>query len=113
MNGYLLDTNVISEYSRVRPPDGRVRMWVDAQNERTLHLSVLTRGEIRKGTTLLPAGKKRDRLEQWLEADLPGRFRQSAVADQRGDCGTVGRNGGQAQLKGIPLAIIDGHGQAL
>jgi predicted nucleic acid-binding protein len=32
MNGYLLDTNVISEYGRPWPPDARVRTWVDAQN---------------------------------------------------------------------------------
>lgn len=54
MRGYLLDTNVISEYSRVRPPDTSVRNWVDTQDEDDLHLSVLTLGEIRKGVTLLP-----------------------------------------------------------
>lgn len=74
MSGFLLDTNVISEYSRPWPPDVRVKRWVDAQNEDTLHLSVLTFGEIRKGVTLLPAGKKRNQLEQWLESELPARF---------------------------------------
>src|SRR2546425_8423304 len=49
MNGYLLDTNVISEYSRKKSPDERLRKWVDSQNEATLYLSVLTLGEIRKG----------------------------------------------------------------
>src|ERR1039458_9247021 len=44
MNRYLLDTNVISEYSRPWPPDSGVRAWVDAQNEDVLHLSVLTLG---------------------------------------------------------------------
>jgi predicted nucleic acid-binding protein len=108
MNGYLLDTNVISEYSRVRPPYGRVRMWVDAQNERTLHLSVLTLGEIRKGTTLLPAGKKRDQLEKWLETDLPCRF-ENRLLPINGEIAQLwGVMAGQAQLNGIPLAIIDG-----
>lgn len=74
MNGYLLDTNVISEYSLLRPPNAQVRTWVDAQSEATLHLSVLTLGEIRKGTTLLSAGRKRDQLERWLEQELPRRF---------------------------------------
>jgi predicted nucleic acid-binding protein len=69
MNGYLLDTNVISEYSRPWPPDSGVRAWIDAQNEDVLHLSVLTLGEIRKGTTVLAAGRK------------------------RGDCGDPGRHG--------------------
>jgi len=102
MNGYLLDTNVISEYSRVRLPDARVKTWVDAQNEDALHLSVLTLGEIRKGTTLLPAGNKRDRLERWLETELPAGslYRNSdivafqAVLDQDQGNGVAGGNSG-------------------
>lgn len=74
MTGYLLDTNVVSEYSRDTLPNARVRKWVDAQNEDTLYLSVLTFGEIRKGTALLPAGKKRSYLERWVDIDLPARF---------------------------------------
>ena len=74
MNGYLLDTNVISEYSRKKSPDEHLRRWIDAQNEDTLHLSVLTLGEIRKGTTLLAPSIKRTELEKWLETDLPVRF---------------------------------------
>ena len=38
MSGFLLDTNVISEYSRAGPPDVRVKRWVDTQNEDTLYL---------------------------------------------------------------------------
>ena len=64
MTGYLLDTNVVSEYSRDSPPDMGVKRWVDAGDERGLYLSVLTFGEIRKGTALLPAGKKRTQLER-------------------------------------------------
>lgn len=108
MNGYLLDTNVISEYSRVRLPDARVKTWVDAQNEDALHLSVLTLGEIRKGTTLLPAGNKRDRLERWLETELPARFATRLLPINGEIAELWGAMAGQAQLKGITLAIIDG-----
>ena len=76
MTGFLLDTNVISEYTRTKPPDERVRKWVDSQVEDSLHLSVLTLGEIRKGAILLPPGSKRSQLEQWLEIDLPARFKK-------------------------------------
>lgn len=48
MRGYLLDTNVISEYSRTKLPDARVRSWVDAQVEASLYLSALTLGESEK-----------------------------------------------------------------
>jgi toxin FitB len=108
MSGYLLDINVISEYSRVRPPDARVKTWVDAQNEDALHLSVLTLGEIRKGTTLLPTGSKRERLERWLERDLPGRFATRLLPINGEIAELWGAMAGQAQMKGVALAIIDG-----
>jgi toxin FitB len=81
---------------------------VDAQNEDTLHLSVLTLGEIHKGTSLLPAGKKRDQLEKWLETDLPRRFSNRLLPINREIAELWGAMAGQAQLRGIPLAIIDG-----
>ena len=108
MSGYLLDTNVISEYSRPRPPDERVKRWVDAQSEGALYLSVLTLGEIRKGTTLLPAGNKRNQLERWLEVDLPARFANRLLPINAEIAEIWGAMAGQAQLKGIALAAIDG-----
>jgi len=108
MRGYLLDTNVISEYGRDRPPDQRVRGWVDAQREDVLYLSVLTLGEIRKGTTLLPPGRKRDQLERWLEVELPARFANRLLLVNGAIAEIWGAMAGQAQLAGITLAIIDG-----
>lgn len=81
---------------------------MDAQNEETLHLSVLTLGEIRKGTALLPAGNKRDRLERWLETDLPERFATRLLPINKEIAELWGAMAGQAQLKGIALAVIDG-----
>lgn len=100
MSGFLLDTNVISEYSRAWPPDVRVKRWVDTQNEDTLHLSVLTFGEIRKGVTLLPAGKKRDQLEQWLESELSARFANRLLPINRAIAEIWGAMAGQASSKG-------------
>jgi toxin FitB len=48
---FLLDTNVVSEIRRRR--DRRVRAWAEEVDDVALHLSVLTLGEIRKGTELL------------------------------------------------------------
>jgi toxin FitB len=100
MNGYLLDTNVISEYSRARPPDARVRRWVDAQMEESLYLSGLTLGEIRKGATLLPAGDKRQRLEMWLETGLPKWFASRLLPIDGQVAEIWGAMAGQAQLTG-------------
>ena len=56
MNGYLLDTNVPSEFSRDRP-EPRVVKWLKAQPVTTLFLSAITIGEIRKGLVVTPQGQ--------------------------------------------------------
>ena len=74
MSGFLLDTNVPSEVMRTRP-DSRVNAWMLAQAPETLHLSVITIGELRKGVTILPDSKRRSQLQRWLESDLVPVFR--------------------------------------
>ena len=69
MSGFLLDTNIPSEIIRSQP-DPRVSAWVFAQDDATLHLSVVTIGELRKGLTILPESKRRLQLQEWLENDL-------------------------------------------
>ena len=73
MNGYLLDTNIISELIKPRP-EPKVSRWVDSVEEATLWLSVLTLGEIEKGIAALPHAPKRQRLRLWLESELVPRF---------------------------------------
>ena len=107
MNGYLLDTNVISEFSK-KKTDGRVRKWVDAQNEAALYLSVLTFGEIRKGIKLLPEIEKRTELEKWLETELPARFKDRLLPVTAGIAEIWGSMAAKAQMEGIALGAFDG-----
>lgn len=103
MSGFLLDTNCISEL--VRPnPDPHVIDWMEAADEELLYLSVLTLGEIRKGLAGLAQGKRRTRLEAWLEVELRARFasRVAAIADRWGLIAS------EAKRKGKSLAVIDG-----
>jgi len=67
MNGFLLDTNVISEFNRSGEPNPRVKQWLEAADSDSLYASVLTFGEIRLGIELLPESKRRSQLTQWLE----------------------------------------------
>jgi predicted nucleic acid-binding protein len=69
VNGYILDTNIPSEFSRDRP-DPRVVEWLKTQPVTTLFLSVVTIGEIRKGLIVLPPGRRRSELETWFRTDL-------------------------------------------
>jgi predicted nucleic acid-binding protein len=66
---YLLDTNVISELVRPKP-DKKVLEWFKNTPDSTLHLSVLTLGEIRKDIENIKETKKKESLKIWLEVDL-------------------------------------------
>jgi len=75
VTGFLLDTNVLSEFSRSAiPPNPGVKRWMESVQPDMLFTSVLSIGEIRKGIELLPPSKKRSELEQWLDRDLNGWF---------------------------------------
>jgi len=83
VNGWLLDTNVISEMSGAKP-DPKVAKWFTAQPEHALFLSILTIAEYQKSIEHLPPGdKNRPRLQRAVMA-LEGRFsgRVLSVANQ-------------------------------
>jgi predicted nucleic acid-binding protein len=69
VKGYLLDTNVPSEFSRDRP-EPRVVQWLKTQPVTMLFLSAVTIGEIRKGLVVLPQGRRRAGLETWFHTGL-------------------------------------------
>lgn len=107
MSGFLLDTNCISEL--VRPqPETRVLKWIEAVDEATLYLSVLTVGEIRKGVAGLTQGKRRTQLETWLEIDLQARFSGRIMPIDRPIADRWGLLTAEAKRKGNPLSVIDG-----
>ncbi len=107
MNGYLLDTNVPSEFSRNRP-EPRVVQWLKAQPEAVLFLSAVTIGEIRKGLILLPEGRRRTELETWFHTDLLSWFRDRILPVTHSIADRWGVLEGQCQLRGTPLNTADG-----
>ena len=62
---YLVDANVLSEATRPAP-DAAVVEWL-RRNERELAIDPIILGEIRFGIHLLPAGRRRRRLERWFD----------------------------------------------
>jgi toxin FitB len=62
---FLVDANVLSEATKPEP-DSRVLAWL-AHHEREIAVDPIILGEIRFGIFLLPAGKRRARLERWFE----------------------------------------------
>jgi tRNA(fMet)-specific endonuclease VapC len=107
VNGYLLDTNVPSEFSRDRP-EPRVVQWLKTQPVATLLLSAVTIGEIRKGLIVLPQGRRRTELETWFHTDLLSWFRNRILPVTHSIADRWGVLDGQCQLKGTPLNTAGG-----
>jgi len=107
VSGYLLDTNVPSEFSRDRP-EARVVQWLKAQPAAMLFLSVVTIGEIRKGLIVMPQGRRRTELEAWFHTDLLIWFSNRILPVTHSIADRWGILEGECQLRGTPLNTADG-----
>ena len=107
MTGFLLDTNVLSEFARTGKPDRHVDRWLKSAPEESLFASVLTFGEIRRGIELLPPGKRRTQLEYWQD-DLVATFESRLFPVTKTIADRWAVISAQAQRTGITLANIDG-----
>jgi hypothetical protein len=103
---FLLDTHVVSEWTKPRPNPG-LMAWMEEVDEDRVFLSVVTLAELRYGIERLAPGKRRKRLEDWLQHDLPLRFEgrilsiDSAVADA---CGKLAAH---REKTGRPMEAMD------
>ena len=102
---YLLDTNVISELVK-QIPNEKVSKWIEDVPSEKLYLSVITFGEIRKGIAGTQDLKRKEKISQWLEIELPDYFENRIldidikVADMWGQL--------QSNNKGQLFPAIDG-----
>ena len=108
MSGFLLDTNIPSEFRNPRP-EPRVVQWVDSVAEDSVFISVVTLGEIRKGCELLDFGKRRKELEQWLEVEVREWFAGRILPVTDAIAERWGRLEAQRQRLGLPLNTADGQ----
>ena len=65
---YLVDANVLSETTKPEPDLGVVA-WLRS-HEREIVVDPVILGEIRFGILLLPAGRRRSRLETWFDGGV-------------------------------------------
>lgn len=65
---YLLDTNIVCELRKPRPP-GVVVAWLQSKDDAELHLSAVTLGEIQAGVELTrdQDAAKAAAIESWLD----------------------------------------------
>jgi predicted nucleic acid-binding protein len=103
---FLLDTNVISEFTK-RDPNGGVYAWLDQNDERQMAVSVVSLGEIQSGIARLPNGKRKATLQDWLDNDLIPRFDGRILPLTAPDMLLWGTMTGEAVSAGTPLPTAD------
>ncbi|MGE0718259.1 MAG: type II toxin-antitoxin system VapC family toxin [Alphaproteobacteria bacterium] len=102
----VLDTNVLSELLRPTP-ERSVASWVDRHARSELFTTSINQAEIVYGLELLPAGRRRSRIEQAIAdifaIDFAGRILpfDSAAAIEFGALAAERRRGGR------PIGIAD------
>ena len=108
MSGFLLDTNVLSEFKRRGAPDPYVSAWLRSTDPDLLWVSVFSFGEIRKGIERLAPGRRRNELEKWLERDLARWFEGRLLPVTKDITNAWGILSARALDRGAPLPSIDG-----
>ena len=103
---FLLDTCFLSELTRPKPHPNVVR-WFEAQDSAALFVSVLTIGEIEKGITALPTGRKKVSLGGWL-ATLRSTYGDRLLSIDAAIAAIWGRTAARIERDGGMLAVVDG-----
>jgi predicted nucleic acid-binding protein len=105
VNGYLLDTNILSELTKPNP-EPQVEAFLRQSKDRVF-VSVFSIGEIRKGIASLPASNRRAVLEDWLDNEIMPWLGDRAlpvtlaIAERWGDLAA------QLKAKGRPRPVVD------
>jgi predicted nucleic acid-binding protein len=104
---YLLDTVVVSQYSKI-PPDPVVDAWIQRTDDREMYICDVTFAELWYGVHLLPAGKKRAALESWLEDKLYLQFFNRVVGLDLSVARHYGSLMARAKKNGFSPDVMDG-----
>src|SRR5665213_179274 len=75
---HLLDTCFLSDLTKAVPPAG-LEAWSRANNAEECAISVVTIGELRHGINILPEGRRRTELRDWIARDVLQRFADRTV----------------------------------
>lgn len=105
---WLPDTCVLSEYLK-KSPAPQVITWLDEQDETSLHLSVITLGEIEKSILKLRATDPRrsQKLTAWL-GKVEQRFAGRILPLDFATLHTWAQFAAQSELSCRPLPVMDG-----
>lgn len=103
---FLLDTNVVSEWTKPRPDLGVVA-WLAEADEDRIFISVITVAELRHGIERLSPGARRDRLDRWLTEQVPVRFEARLLSVDAETANIWGRVMARGQAAGRSPGSLD------
>ena len=103
---YLLDTCVLSEFTR-RQPEPRVIDWLNSVDEERLYISVITIGEIQRGIERLPDSHRITELLVWMNGGLLTRFAGRMVAIDAPTMFLWGSLVARLEATGQPMGVMD------
>ena len=105
MNGYLVDTNVLSELTKPSPlPEVEVFL---RKAKNSIFVSVFSIGEVRKGIAGLPMSNKRASLEDWLDNEILLWFADRLLPVTLEVAERWGELAAQLKAKGRPRPVVD------
>lgn len=103
---FLLDTCVLSEFTR-RQPDQHVIEWLDSIPEESLFISVITIGEIQHGIERLPDSRRKTDLLIWMSTGLLSRFSDRLVGIDAPTMTLWGTLIARLEAAGQPVGVMD------
>ncbi|GKS86977.1 type II toxin-antitoxin system VapC family toxin [Acidovorax sp. SUPP1855] len=103
----ILDTNVVSEAMKPEP-NMAVRNWLNEQSAETLFLSSVTLAELLFGITALPAGRRKNMLEDALDG-LLGIFEERILPFDADAARAYAQLASKARVSGKGFPVPDGY----
>ena len=103
---YLLDTCVLSEFTR-RKPEEKVIQWMDQIDEEKLFLSAITIGEIQHGLQRLPDSPRKTDMLVWMNNGLIERFDKRILPLDTATLFLWGALAARMEKSGQPMPVMD------
>jgi len=103
---YLLDTCVLTEFSR-RKPDAKVIRWIDSVGEDKLYVSVITIGELQRSIEKLTESQRKNDLMVWLNEGLKERLKDKILPLETVTLTLWGSLTSWKELNGQPMGVME------
>lgn len=103
---FLLDTCVLSEFTR-HQPDPKVIGWLDQVDEECLFLSAITIGEIQRGVERLVESNRKTQLQLWMNEGLLRRFSPRILPLDTPAMLMWGSMTARMEISGRPMPVMD------